>query len=435
MPAELPHIVIVGAGFGGLAATKSLRDAAARLTLIDRTNHHLFQPLLYQVATAVLTPAHIAAPIRGILHRQKNLTVLMGEVLSVDQRNRRIHAEVAGHSKLAIQYDYLILATGARHSYFGHDEYEQYAPGLKTLADAVAIRNRILRTFEFAEARADTPPAEWLTFILVGAGPTGVEMASAIASGRKLISALYRHIDASSIRVVLIDQAARVLPTFAESLSRRAHRRLMKLGVDVRLGLRVDQVDIEGVIAGGQRILSATVIWTAGVAPSPVGKWLEAETDRAGRVRVGSDCTLPGHPEIFVIGDVATIAHNGKPLPGLAQVAIQQGRYVARVIRNRLAHARPPAAFRYWDKGNMTVVGKNFAVLESGWLRLSGFFAWLIWSTVHLISLASPGLRLMVFVQWVWTYLTNQPGSGLIIEHRAQATVDSVARIDDQPSA
>ncbi|MGH7917122.1 MAG: NAD(P)/FAD-dependent oxidoreductase [Candidatus Binataceae bacterium] len=415
---ELPHIVIVGAGFGGLAAAKKLKGAPVRLTLIDRTNHHLFQPLLYQVATAVLTPGHIGAPIRRILRKQKNAAVLMGEVIGIDKESRRIHADIAERSGVSVDYDYLVLATGARHSYFGHEQYELYAPGLKNLSDAVAIRNNILRALEFAEAEEDPVKREdWLTFVLVGAGPTGVEMAGAIASIRRVIGSIFRHLEASSVRVVLIDDAARVLSGFAERLSLRARQRLVKLGVELRLGVRVEQVDGEGVIAGGQRVRSRTVIWTAGVAPSPAGKWLDAETDRAGRVRVEKDCSLRGHPEVFVIGDVATFLHDGKPLPGLAQVAIQQGRYAAKVIRSRIAGTRPPASFRYFDKGSMAVIGKNFAVLESGRLQFSGFVAWLAWSAVHLVSLAQPGQRLMVLVQWTWTYLTGQPGSGLIVEH------------------
>ncbi|MGH7907772.1 MAG: NAD(P)/FAD-dependent oxidoreductase [Candidatus Binataceae bacterium] len=425
MPNEPPHVVIVGAGFGGLSAAKALRRAALRLTLIDRTNHHLFQPLLYQVATAVLTPGHIAAPTREILRRQKNVTVLMGEVAGIDKEKRRIHT-IAAERSMTIDYDYLILATGARPSYFGHDEYGMYAPSLKDLADAAAIRNKILRALEFAEVEEDAARrSEWLTFVLVGAGATGVEMAGAIASGRKLVGSAFRRIDARSVRVVLIDQAARVLPGFAESLSRRANQRLKKLGVDVRLGLRVEQVDADGVIAGGERIQSRTVIWTAGVAPSPVGKWTDAETDRAGRVRVRNDCTLPGRPEIFIIGDVSTLVQDGESLPGVAQTAIQQGRYAAKVIRSRIAAAPPPAPFHYSDKGSMAVIGKNFAVLQRGRLHLSGFLAWLAWSSVHLISLATPGLRIMVFVQWVWTYLTDQPGSGLIIDHRSKPAVKS----------
>src|SRR6267142_928705 len=395
-------IVIVGAGFGGLAAAKALKNTPAEITLIDRTNHHLFQPLLYQVATAVLTPSQIATPIRSILRNQKNVFVIDADRLNIP-----------------ISYDYLILATGSTHSYFGHNEFEQFAPGLKSLADAEAARNKILQAFELAEAEDD--PArhrDLLTFILVGAGPTGVEMAGALAVlARTSLKSEFRRIDPASARIVLVDMAPRVLGPFSEALSRAAKTRLEKLGVEVRLGHSVEQIDADGIVVGGERIPSKTVIWTAGVAPSPAGRWLNVETDRAGRVRIQKDLTVPGHSEIFVVGDPASLDQNGKPLPGVAQVAMQQGRYAGKVIHNRVAGKRPPDAFSYFDKGSMAVVGKGFAVLQSGKVQVSGFGAWLTWAAVHLQFLATSSLRLTVFLQWIWTYVTGQRGDRLIVNH------------------
>jgi len=421
MPRAVPRVVIVGGGFGGLAAAKALRKTNAQVILIDRQNHHLFQPLLYQVATAVLSPGQIASPIRGILRKQRNTTVLLGEVTRVDSDRRRVFVDSVDREGVAVEYDYLILATGASHSYFGHDEFEQFAPGLKSLADAVSIRNRILRAFEQAEAEEDPQShRDLLTFVLVGAGPTGVEMASALADlVRRALRSEFRRIDPTSARIVLIDMGNRVLATFAEKLSAAARRRLEKLGVEVRLDHGVEHIDADGVIVAGERIASKTVIWTAGVAPSPAGKWLKAATDRAGRVRVQPDLTVTGHPEIFVIGDTASLDRDGHPLPGVAQVAMQQGRYAGTLIHRRIGAKRVPPPFRYFDKGNMAVVGKGFAVLQSGRLGLSGFLAWMAWAGVHLEFLGQSSLRVSVFVQWVWTYLTGQRGSRLIVNHYA----------------
>ena len=417
----MPRVVIVGGGFGGLAAAKALRKTNAQVILIDRQNHHLFQPLLYQVATSVLSPGQIASPIRGILRKQRNTTVLLGEVTRVDSDRRRVFVDSVDREGVAVEYDYLILATGASHSYFGHDEFEQFAPGLKSLADAVSIRNRILRAFEQAEAEEDPQShRDLLTFVLVGAGPTGVEMASALADlVRRALRSEFRRIDPTSARIVLIDMGNRVLATFAEKLSAAARRRLEKLGVEVRLDHGVEHIDADGVIVAGERIASKTVIWTAGVAPSPAGKWLKAATDRAGRVRVQSDLTVTGHPEIFVIGDTASLDRDGHPLPGVAQVAMQQGRYAGTLIHRRIGAKPVPPPFRYFDKGNMAVVGKGFAVLQSGRLGLSGFLAWMAWAAVHLEFLGQSSLRVSVFVQWVWTYLTGQRGSRLIVNHYA----------------
>ena len=414
-----PKIIIVGGGFGGLAAAKALRKAPAKITLIDRTNHHLFQPLLYQVATAALTPSQIATPIRSVLRKQKNTTVILGEVTGVDQDKKLVFVTDADRQNVPVEYDYLILATGATHSYFGRDEFARFAPGLKSLADAEAARNKILQAFEMAEAEDD--PARYgalLTFVLVGAGPTGVEMASALAVlVRTTLKSDFRRINPASARIVLVDMAPRVLSPFSENLSAAAKRRLEKLGVEVRLGHSVDQIDADGVVVAGERIASKTVIWTAGVAPSPAGKWLNAATDRAGRVRIQKDLTVPGHPEIFVVGDTASLDQEGKALPGVAQVAMQQGRYAGKLIQKRIAGGPPQAAFSYFDKGNMAVVGKGFAVLQSGKVQVSGFGAWLAWAAIHLQFLATSSLRLSVFLQWVWTYVTGQRGSRLIVDH------------------
>ena len=414
-----PKVIIVGGGFAGLAAAKALRKTSAKVILIDRTNHHLFQPLLYQVATSVLTPGQIATPIRSILRNQKNATVLMGEVTGVDKDQKCVIVSDADRHNVQIAYDHLILATGASHSYFGHNEFAEYAPGLKSLADAEAARNKILQAFELAEAEEDPiRHRDLLTFILVGAGPTGVEMAAALAIFvRSTLKSDFRRLDPASARIVLVDMASRVLSPYSESLSKAAKQRLEKLGVEVRLGHSVDLIDSEGVVIAGERFASKTVIWTAGVAPSPAGKWLNVETDRAGRVRIQKDLTVLGHPEIFVVGDTASLDQNGKPLPGVAQVAMQQGRYAGKLVRSRIVGNPPPAPFSYFDKGTMAVVGKGFAVLQSGKVQLSGFGAWLTWAAVHLQFLATSSLRLSVFLQWIWTYLTGQRGDRLIVDH------------------
>ena len=427
-----PRIVIVGGGFGGLAAARALRNAPAEVIVIDRTNHHLFQPLLYQVATSVLTPGQIASPIRGILGKQRNTTVILGEVTGVDKDQKYVLVRDADREGVRLPYDYLILATGVTHSYFGHNEFEQFAPGLKSLADAVAIRNKILQAFEQAEAEEDpSRHRELLTFVLVGAGPTGVEMAGAIAiMVRSTLKKEFRRIDPAAARIVLVDMAPRVLPPFSEELSSAAKQRLESLGVEIRLGHSVDQIDADGVVVAGERIASKTVIWTAGVSPSPAGKWLGVQTDRAGRVRVEKDLTIPGHPEIFVVGDTASLDQNGKPLPGVAQVAMQQGRYAGKLIQERLRGKPDQQPFSYFDKGSMAVVGKGFAVLQAGKIQLSGFPAWLAWAAVHLEFLAQSSLRVSVFVQWVWTYVTGQRGSRLIVNHHGSQEQKPAGKTD-----
>jgi NADH dehydrogenase len=418
-----PRIIIVGAGFGGLAAARALKKAPAEIIVIDRTNHHLFQPLLYQVATSVLSPSQIGFPIRGILAKQKNTTVIQGEVTGVDKDNKRVFVSDADQQNVPIAYDYLVLATGATHSYFGRNEFEEFAPGLKSLGDAVAARNKILQAFELAEAEEDPRRhRDLLTFVLVGAGPTGVEMAGALAVLVKTtLKSNFRRIDPALARIVLVDMAPRVLGTFSEHLSQAAKQRLENLGVEVRLGHGVDQIDAEGVVVAGERIASKTVIWTAGVAPSPAGKWLKVQTDRAGRVRIQKDLSVSGHPEIFVVGDTAALEQDGKALPGVAQVAIQQGRYAGRLIHRSITGSKPLAPFRYFDKGTMAVVGKGFAVLQSWKIQMSGLVAWMVWAFIHLQFLATSGLRLSVFLQWIWTYLTGQRGSRLIVNYRTAA--------------
>jgi NADH dehydrogenase len=428
MSEKAPHIVIVGGGFGGLAAAKALRHTPARITLIDRTNHHLFQPLLYQVATSVLAPGQIGSPIRNILRKQQNTTVILGEVTGVDKEQQHVVVNSADRVGVPISYDYLVLATGVTHSYFGHNEFERFAPGLKSLADAVAIRNKILQAFEQAEAEED--PArhrDLLTFVLVGGGPTGVEMAGAIAVlVRNTLKSEFRRIDPESARIVLVDMLPRVLGPFSADLSQAGKERLQRLGVEIRLGHAVDQIDADGVIVAGERIASKTVIWTAGVAPSPAAKWLNAATDRAGRVRIQPDLSVPGSRELFVIGDTASLDQDGKPLPGVAQVAIQQGHYVGNLIHGRINGEPVPAPFRYFDKGNMAVVGKGFAVLQTGKVHISGFVAWLAWAAVHLQFLAQSSLRVSVFLQWVWTYITGQRSSRLIVNYHGAEPVTPV---------
>jgi len=415
----MKRIVIIGAGFAGLAAAKALRHADADILVIDRANHNLFQPLLYQVATTVLSPAQIASPIRGLLKNQRNTTVFLCEVSGINKDAKFVYASNENHQDAAHPYDILVIATGVAHSYFGHDEFAEFAPGLKGLADAVRIRNKVLKAFELAEAEDDpSRRQDLLTFVLVGAGPTGVELASSLAVlVRTSLKEEFHRINLATTHIVLVEMAPRVLGTFASELSEAAKRRLENLGVEVRLGHSVDRIDADGVVVGGERIASKVVIWTAGVAPSPAGKWLNVETDRAGRVRIQNDLTVPGHPDIYVIGDTAALEQDGKPLPGVAQVAIQQGRYAGRRIAQSLLGKPSPNPFRYFDKGNMAVIGAGFAILQTGKVRLSGIVAWLAWAGVHLQFLSTSSLRLTVFLQWIWSFLTGQTGVRLIVNH------------------
>jgi NADH dehydrogenase len=412
------RIVIIGGGFAGIAAARALRHSEAEVVLIDRRNHHIFQPLLYQVATAVLSPAEIAAPIRQLEAKQRNISVLLAEVTGVDVASGTIEASSTGAGVRKIAFDYLVVATGMRPSYFGHDEFARHAPGLKNLSDAETIRAKILGAFELAATTEDEDErARQMTFVLVGAGPTGVELAASLAQMVKItLRGNFRRIDPATASIILLDAGKRVLPTFAESLSRSVTRRLTKLGVKVLTGVKVETVDAEGVVAGGSRIPSATVLWTAGVAASPIPKMLGTKTDRAGRALVDPFLKVVDAPGVFVVGDAASVMQNEHPVPGVAQAAIQEGRYVGRLIANELKGRKVKRPFRYFDKGNMAVVGKNYAVLERGWLRTSGFLTWLVWAFVHVLSLPQLQNRLRVQRQWLWSYFTGQRSSRLIPE-------------------
>jgi len=415
---ERKRVIIVGGGFAGIAAARALRHADAEIVLIDRRNHHIFQPLLYQVATAILSPAEIAAPIRQLEVKQRNLSVLLAEVTGVDVSSRTIEASSAAICVRKIAFDYLVVATGMRPSYFGHDEFARYAPGLKTLRDAETIRAKILGAFEVAATTEDEGErARQMTFVLVGAGPSGVELAASLAQLVKVtLRGNFRRIDPAQANIILLDGAPRVLSTFAEPLSRRAAARLTKSGVKVVTGVRVETVDEQGVIAGGSRIPSATVLWTAGVAASPLPKMLGGKTDRAGRALVDPFLRVLDAPAVFVVGDAASVMQDDHPVPGLAQAAIQEGKYVGRLIANELEGRKVKRPFRYFDKGTMAVVGKNYAVLERGWLRTSGFLTWLVWAFVHILSLPQLQNRLRVQRQWLWSYFTGQRSSRLIPE-------------------
>ncbi len=411
VPVVKPRVVIVGAGFGGLNAARALHEAPVQVTVIDRNNHHLFQPLLYQVATGVLSPAEISAPIRSVLSKQKNAEVLMGEVTGVDTQAQRVLL----HDQ-SVPYDYLILATGARDSYFGHNDWAAFAPGLKSIVQATTIRRKILLAFEMAERETDPEKHKaLLTFVLVGAGPTGVEMAGAIGGlAHKTLVSDFRHINPKEARIVLVEALPRILLPFDERLAKKAHRALNRLGIEVRTSSPVEAIDSEGVVIAGERIPAKTVIWTAGVAASPAGQWLGAETDRGGRIKVDSDASVPGHPNIFVIGDTASFTQDGKPLPGVAQVAIQQGQYSASVIADRVAGKPHPEAFRYVDKGNMAVIGRFYGIVAIGKLRLAGLVAWFMWLVLHLMFLIGFRNRLVVGFQWLVYFTTFQRGARLI---------------------
>ena len=407
-----PHVVIVGGGFGGLYAARTLRRARVRITMIDRRNFHLFQPLLYQVATASLSPADIASPIRTVLRGQRNAQVWMGEVVDVDVETR----EVVLEDGVRTRYDYLILATGATHAYFGHDEWAQHAPGLKTIDDATEIRRRFLLAFEAAEREADAAARQrLLTFVIVGAGPTGVELAGAMAEiARHVMPQDFRAIDTSVARILLLEGLDRVLPTYPPDLSQKARRQLEKLGVEVRTGARVTEIGDDYVCVGNERIAAENVFWAAGVSASKLGARLGAETDRAGRVLVQPDCSIPRHSEVFVVGDLASMKQpDGTPVPGVAQGAIQSGKHAARQIIRDLAK-RPREPFRYRDKGDLATIGRAAAVARLGRVKLSGLIAWLIWVVVHILYLIGFRNRVLVMMQWAWAYLSYQRGIRLI---------------------
>jgi NADH dehydrogenase len=405
-----PRVVIVGGGFGGTHAAHALRHAAVRVTLIDRTNHSVFHPLLYQVATAGLSSDEIAAPIRFLLRRQLNTEVLLAEVKQIDPMRHRVSI---GSQELS--YDYLILATGSEYDYFNHPDWARYAPSIKTIADATLIRHRILQAFERAELESDPNEIRsLLTFVIIGGGPTGVELAGALSElTRHVLAREYRHIDTRNSKILLLEAAPRILHGFTEELSRKAEKELARKGVEVRTAATVTSVDKAGVLVNRnehiERIRSCNVLWTAGVKATPLGRTLDAETDQLGRVKVLPDLSVPGHPEVFVIGDLAVLEQHGRPFaPGLAPVAMQQGKYVGELIAKRVLGRKTPRPFRYRDRGKLATIGRGFAVAEFGRIRIGGRLGWLLWSTVHILYLAGLWNRLQVFLTWVWAYITYQ---------------------------
>ena len=417
-----PRVVILGGGFGGLSAARALAGVAVDVTLIDRRNYHLFQPLLYQVATAALAPNTIAAPVRAILRAQQNATVLMETVTGIDAAGRVV---LVGEQR--VPYDFLIVATGARHSYFGHDDWEKFAPGIKTLSDALAIRQQILCAFEAAEVCDDpNERRRLLNFILIGAGPTGVELAGAIAELAKAsLVHDFCNIDPSSARIILIEAGPRVLSSSSEKCSAAARRALERLGVEVLTGKAVTACDADGVEVAGERIPARTILWAAGVAASPVAKWLDVPADRAGRVVVCEDLSVPGHPEIFAVGDAcASQSWDGKLAPGIAPAAKQMGVYAASVIRARGEGASRPPPFRYRHYGSLATIGRNSAVADFGWMTLSGRPAWLVWSIAHIFFLIGFRSRIVVALDWLWAYLTFRRGARIIFAEAAAATSD-----------
>lgn len=411
VPAIMPRVVIVGAGFGGLQVARGLSKASVHVTVIDCQNHHLFQPLLYWVATAGLSPADISSPIRHILRKQKNTEVLMAEVTGVDLQEQRVLMD-----DRSLPFDYLVLATGAHENYFGHSEWQKYAPGLKSVVDATSLRDKILLMFETAEMETDSDKIEeLLTFVLVGAGPTGVEMAGAIADlAHNALATDFRHINTSSARIILVEALPRILSAFPESLARKTKKKLNSMGVEVRTNAPVSEIDEHGVVVGGARIQAKTIIWTAGVLASPAGKWLGTEVDRAGRVKVTGNLSVPGYPNVYVIGDTATVTQNGKPLPGVAPVAMQEGRYVASMIAHQVEGKELNEPFHYRDKGNLATVGRSYAIVDIGKIRFTGLIAWVIWLVVHIYYLIGFRNRIVALFQWAWSYFTSSRGARLI---------------------
>jgi NADH dehydrogenase len=442
----MPHVIIVGGGFGGLSAARALRRAAVRVTLIDKRNYHLFRPMLYQVATGLLSDDEIAGPLRSILSRQENVDVLLDEVTGISPKQRIVHLK---HRDLG--YDFLIVATGIRYNYFGHDEWRQFAPGLESLEDADVIRSKVLLAFERAEALASTSealkavPTEdirgLLTFALVGGGTVGVEMASTLAEvSRMALNHDFRHIDPRTARILLYEAGPRILPTYPEVLSRKAQRHLESLGVQVFTNTRVTSVDADGIVVGGQRVPAATVLWGAGVVASPAGRWLGAETDKSGKIMVQPDLSVREHPEVFAIGDIARLSAPVRNLfgmksrapmlmPGVAQPAIQEGSYVADVIRRRVAGRTPPKPFWYWDKGDLAIVGRTYAVADLRFAKFAGFSAWVLWAVVHVYFLIGFASRLFVVLQWGLAFLTKRRRVRVLSEESpsAQNLIDPAA--------
>jgi NADH:quinone reductase (non-electrogenic) len=432
----VPHVIIVGGGFGGLSAARSLHNTPARVTLIDKRNYHLFRPMLYQVATGLLSDDEISGPLRSILSHQRNIDVLLDEVTGISPKQRIVHLK---HRSLA--YDFLILATGIRYNYFGHDEWRPFAPGLESLDDADVIRSKILLAFERAEALASIPQAvqeveeirRLLTFALVGAGTVGVEMAGTLAEMSQMALAHdFRHIDPRTARILLYEAAPRILPTFPEVLSRKAQRHLESLGVEVFTNARVTNVDSDGIVVGGEKVPAGTVLWGAGVVASPAGRWLGAETDNSGKIMVEPDLSVRGHPEVFVIGDTAHLVAPVRNLfgiksrtpmlmPGVAQPAIQEGKYVADVIRRRVAGRAQPEPFWYWDKGDLAIVGRTYAVADLRFSRFAGFAGWLLWAGVHIYFLIGFANRLFVLLQWGFDFLTKRRRVRVLSEEPASA--------------
>jgi NADH dehydrogenase len=407
------HVVIVGAGFGGLAAAQGLSGAAVRITVIDQRNHHLFQPLLYQVGTATLATSEIAWPIRQLLRKRKEITTLLAAVTGIDAANRRVLLEDGG----ALAYDTLVLATGVRHAYFGHDEWEPFAPGLKTLEDATSIRRRVLLAFEHAERETDAARRRaWLTFVIVGGGPTGVELAGAIAELAHItLPDEFRHIDTRKSRIVLVEAGPRILPSFTAELSAYAQAALQRLGVEIQLGSPVSECSAQGVVFGGEPLAAKVILWAAGVRASPAAAWLGLPADGAGRLKVTPDLCAPGRPEIFVIGDTATIdAWHGKPVPGIAPAAKQQGAHVAALIRRRLKGDATSRPFRYRHSGNLATIGKRSAVIDFGWITMRGWIAWWVWGLAHIYFLIGVRNRLAVALSWLWIYFTGSRSACLI---------------------
>ena len=417
---EVPRVVIVGAGFGGIEAARALRKAPVEVTVVDRRNFHLFQPLLYQVATAALSPGDIAWPIRSIFRRQRNARVLMAEVTGVDPAARELRLDRGA----AMPYDYLVFATGAMHSYFGHDEWSDAAPGLKGIDDAMLLRGRLLAAFERAELVED--PAEQnrlMTMVIVGGGPTGVELAGALAElAHKTLSGEFRRIEPHTARIVLVEAAPRLLGTFPDHMSDVARRSLEKMKVEVRTGTAVTAADAAGVTIGdGERIEAATIAWAAGVTASPASAWLGASHDHAGRVQVAPDLSIPGHPEIFVVGDTAAVARaDGRPVPGIAPAAKQMGKYAGRLIAAQVAGRAPSAPFVYRHNGDLATIGRKSAVVSLGPVRLTGFIGWLFWSVIHIWFLIGFRSRIVVAINWLWSYVTFQRGARLIPERRGR---------------
>ena len=413
-PLKRPRVVIVGGGFGGIAAAQALKHAHVAVTLIDRTNHFIFQPLLYQVATAALAPSDITAPIRWILRHHRNAEVLMAEVREIEPVKRvvRIDDELR-----EVPYDYLIIATGSRHAYFGHNEWEPYAPGLKAIEDASEIRRRFLLAFENAEKSEDEREREeLLTFVIVGGGPTGVELAGAMPYiARKALAPDFRKIDTRRTRVILVEAGPRILPTFPEDLAARAVRDLNALGVEVRVGSFVTGVGPDGVMVGNEKIRARTAFWAAGNLSSPLGKFLAVPLDRAGRVAVSPDLSVPGIPNVFVVGDLAALVQDGRPIPGVGPAAIQEGKSAAKnILRELRGEQRKP--FRYWNKGDLAVIGRSRAIADLGWIRFSGWFAWVFWLLVHIMYLVGFRNRIVVLIEWAYAYFTSQAGVRLITD-------------------